>query len=131
DSTDPSHPLVRYRRENQRQPNHHAWVIFDHFRTYLDNRPRGRGATPDAVGPVAPLLPTLTPNGLRKLTNAVSSVGSRPQGQNPGPPATLSRSPRLCGVDAPFVKNLAVFGGICGGWLFVVRQRDGEVARIL
>ena len=45
--------------------------------------------------------------------------------------ATLSPSPWIFGVVVPFVKNAAVFGGICGRWLFAVVQRDGEVARIL
>ena len=32
-----------------------------------------------------------------------------PEPSNPGPPATLSRSPRVCGVVAPFFRNAAVF----------------------
>jgi hypothetical protein len=35
------------------------------------------------------------------------------------------------GVVVAFVKNVPVFGEICGRWLFAVVKRDGEVARIL
>jgi hypothetical protein len=67
------------------------------------------------------------------LFSAARTPGSEPGslGSNPDLPATLSPSPCVFGVVAPFVRNSAVFGGICGRWPFAVIRRDGEVARIL